>query len=285
MNASSNNDLLATTLIQQLPQGMADLNRFEQLARDKQPFTFVRFSDGEIEVLRNRKLIIAAGVTQFRGQSFTNQFPEFDQKRFDPLAGQVVRRDLLASAIYRDDAYFKGIPARHNKMIVDREFMLRLNGGFTNQLTFADLFLNSNFLHARSHFFPFLIDQFSTLRIIANWRCTLQGLFAQGELITIPDDFFSCYQETLDKVLAELLNVPEHALILASASSLSNVLGHRLRLVRPDLTFIDIGTALNDMIGLPLGTRAYHKLLNPTTWRDKLAAWRYRQHREYQLQW
>jgi hypothetical protein len=268
-----------------IPTGDRDLDRFEGLVRERSPFTFVRFSDGEIEILRNRKLVIADGVTEFRGKRSSNQFPEFDQKRFDPRRGQDVRGDLLASAVFRDSGYFKGLPTRHNNAIGDREFMLRLNGGFTPQMTFSDLFLNSNFLRARSNFFPFLVASFEELIVVGNWRCELKGYLERGRLVQIPDDFFSSYQQTLDSVQAALQDAPESALILSSASSLSNVLGHRLRFSRPDLTFLDIGTVLNDLMSLPLGTRAYHKLLDPRTLRERFAVWRYRRHREYQLQW
>lgn len=268
-----------------IPTGDHDLDRFEGLVRERSSFTFVRFSDGEIEILRNRKLVIADGVTEFRGKRSSNQFPEFDQKRFDPSRGQDVRSDLLASAVFRDSGYFKGLPTRHNNAISDREFMLRLNGGFTPQMTFSDLFLNSNFLRARSNFFPFLLASFEELIVVGNWRCELKGYLERGRLVQIPDDFFSSYQQTLDSVQAALQDAPESALILSSASSLSNVLGLRLRVSRPDLTFLDIGTVLNDFMGLPLGTRAYHKLLDPRTLRERFAAWRYRRHREYQLQW
>lgn len=268
-----------------IPSGVRDLQRFKNLASLGSPFTFIRFSDGEIEILRNRKLIIAGGITEFRGMSFSNQFPDFDQKRFDPRNGQDIRRDLLASAIFCGQNYFKGIPARHNRALNDREFMLRLNGGFTSQMTFSDLFLNSNFLSAREIFFPHLVSSFQDLLVVGNWRCELKGYLRKGRLVEIPDDFFSSYHQTLDAVEAELHDAPKAALILSSASSLSNVLGHRLRISRPDLTFLDIGTVLNDFMGLPLGTRVYHKLVNPRSLRDHFAAWRYRMNKEYQLQW
>jgi len=274
-----------TKMAHVIPTGNKDLDRFERLVRDLTPFTFVRFSDGEIEILRNRKLVIADGMTEFRGKRFSNQFPEFDQKRFDPKHAQDARRDLLASAIFSEQSYFKGVPTRHNNALGDREFMLRLNGGFTPQMTFSDLFLNSNFLRARASFFPFVAASFENIIAVGNWRCELKGYLEKGRLIRIPDDFFSSYQETLYSVLGALQDVPESALILSSASSLSNVLGHRLRISRPDLTFLDVGTVLNDLMGLPLRTRAYHKLINPRTLRERVAAWWYRRHREYQLEW
>lgn len=268
-----------------LPTGVGDLDRFEQLVIKQTPFTFIRFSDGEIEILRNRKLLIANGITEFRGQKFSNQFPEFDQKRFDPRLGKDVRRDLLSSAMFSDWSYYKGVPTRHNNALDDREFMLRLNGGFTPQMTFSDLFVNSNFLRARSHFFPLLASSFKEILVVGNWRCELSGYLKKGRLIKIPDDFFSSYQITLDSVLARLLEAPRYALILSSASSLSNVLGHRLRLSRADLTFLDIGTVLNDLLGLSMSTRTYHKLMQPNTLRERLTSWRYRQHSEYLLRW
>jgi len=267
------------------PTGSEDFERFEQLVHEGRAFTFVRFSDGEIEILRNRKLVIADGVTKFRGKKFSNQFPEFDQKRFDPRSDQGVRRDLLASALFSDQAYYKGVPACHNNALGDREFMLRLNGGFTLQMTFSDLFLNANFIRSRTSFFPSISECFDDLLVIGNWRCELSDYLAKGRLIQIPDNFFASYQQTLEMVMAALMEAPQSALVLSSASSLSNVLGHRLRLMRPDLTFLDIGTVLNDLMGLPLGTRAYHKLINPSTLRERIAAWRYRQHKEYQLKW
>lgn len=268
-----------------MPSGGEDLDRFERLVLQRSPFTFVRFSDGEIEILRNHELVISDGVTRFRGKRFSNQFPEFDRKRFNPRLGHDIRRDLLAAAIFRDRQYFKGVPTRHNNALYDREFMLRLNGGFTPQMTFSDLLVNSNFHRARENFLPSIVASFEDLIVVGNWRCELKGYLAKGRLVLIPDDFFSKYRQTLDRVQAELRDVPESALILCSASSLSNVLGHRLRISRPDLTFLDIGTVLNDLIGLPLDTRAYHKLINPTTLRDWLAIWVYRRHREYKLQW
>ena len=268
-----------------IPQGRDELQRLLSLARSREAFTFVRFSDGELEVIRNRSMSISNGVTEFRGRFFKNNFPEYDQKKFVPERCQDLRSDLISSAIYRTDFYFKGIPTSHNNAVIDREFMLRLNGGFSTEMTFSDLFMNSNFILARDNFFPSIIGEFDNVIVVGNWRCELRGYLRNAELIQIPDDIFSSYQKTLDSVQTALQVAPNNALILSSASSLSNVLGHRLRISRPDLTFIDIGTALNDLLGLPLGTRAYHKLIAPHTIRERFLAWRYKQHPEYKIRW
>lgn len=267
------------------PTGENSISRFQQMVDSQSPFTFVRFSDGEIEILRNRKLIILNGLTEFRGRQFTNNFPDFDQKQFEPIQGQVFRSDLLASAMFLNKDYYKGVPTLHNDAINDREFMLRLNGGFTPQMTFSDLFLNSNFLRARTEFFPKIVASFESLVVVGNWRCELKNYLNSARLVKIPDNFFSSYESTLDNVMAELLDSPSSSLVLSSASSLSNIIGHKLRLVRPDITFLDIGTVLNDLLGLPLNTRTYHKLMSPQTMREKFSTFRYKLSREYLLSW
>lgn len=268
-----------------MPKGDSDLDRFEIYVRERKPFTFIRFSDGEIEILRNRKLVIADGVTEFKGQILNNEYPVFDQKRFEPRMGQDVRTDLLNSAIYTNEDYYKGIPTRHNNMLNDREFMLRLNGGFTPQMTFSDLFLNENVNRSRTKFFPLLASHYKAITIIGNWRCQLKDFLSHGQLIQIPDDFFASYKDTMNNTFERLSNVPNCSLVLSSASSLSNILGYKLRIFRPDVTFIDIGTVLNDYLGLPLGTRTYHNNINPRTLRQYINAWRYRNMNEYKLKW
>lgn len=270
----------------EVPTGDGELERFEQFIHDRLPFTFIRFSDGETEILHNRKLVISDGITEFRGERFNNQFPEFDKKVFNPVHNQDIRRDLLEAATFQNNFFFKGIPTWHNNAVSDREFMLRLNGGYTPQITFSDLFLNSNFIRSRQVFFPLLINSSDEILVVGNWRCELKGLLNKGKLIQIPDNFFSTYSETLDHVLTILKDAPDSALILSSASSLSNILGHKLRIIRPDLTFLDIGTALNDLIGLPLGTRTYHNLIKkPCTLSERIELWRYSNSRGFKLKW
>ena len=55
-----------------------------------------------------------------------------------------------------------------------------------------------------------------------------------------------------------LLEVPKNSLVLSSASSLSNTLAYKLFLKRDDITFIDVGTSINDLLSLDSKTREYH---------------------------
>lgn len=231
------------------------LRSFIGKLQNKESFYFVRFSDGEIEILRNRYLEIDSGKTFFRGRESTNIFPVFDNKKFDPSLNQDIRKDLLDSALFRGENFYKGIPTRHNNALVDREFLLRLNGGMDLKITFADLFLNSNYRHYRENLVP-LFEKYEKVYVVANYRANLVGSLSGAVHIKIPDNFFLEYRNTLNSVMEKLGEVGSKSLVLSSASSLSNIIAHKL--YGRDITFIDIGTSINDLLSLKGNIREYH---------------------------
>jgi len=240
-----------------IPDAITYLDNFISLLKSQTPFSFVRFSDGEIEILRNRYLEIGGGKTVFRGREFKNSFPDFDSKRFDPRIHQNIRKDLLSSVLFREKNFYKGIPTAHNDAIKDREFLLRLNGGFDSNMTFSDLFLNSNYRKYRDEVVP-LFEPFEKIYVIANYRAKPIGILEKATHIHIPDNFFATYDSVVNSVFAQIKNVPNGSLILSSASSLSNILGYKMYLETSNITFLDIGTSINDLLSLNHNTRAYH---------------------------
>lgn len=245
-----------------IPNPIEHLNHFIDMLKKHIPFTFIRFSDGEIEILRNRYLEITQGKTLFRGREFKNNFPDFDAKKFDPRIHQNIRKDLLASALFREENFYKGTQTSHlPNGIIDREFLLRLNGGFHTNMTFSDLFLNSNYEKYRKECVP-LFENYEKIYVIANYRAKPTGILKQAKHIDIPDNFFATYEEVVDNVFQQIENTENGSLILSSASSLSNILGHRLYVRNPNFTFLDIGTSVNDLLTLNHNTRAYHKQEN-----------------------
>ena len=248
---------------QEVPSGAAHFNKFKKLLQDGIPFTFVRFSDGEVEVIRNRKLTIFGSVTEFRGRKFANNFPVFDSKRFDPALHQKFRSDLIQAAVYKDEYYFKGIRTYNSvdpESVIDREFLLRLHGGFDEWITFCDLLANENYEQTLNLLIPTLVAATKNLYVIGNFRAHLGGCLAGANLLAVPDNLIEGYAELKESLMNQLVNIDSGSTIISSASSLSNIIGCELRSLRPDLTFIDAGSVVNRLIGLPESTRAYHKL-------------------------
>lgn len=239
------------------PDAVEHLEHLKAMLEQKKPFTFVRFSDGETEIIRNRKLEIYNGKTVFRGKESNNKYPVYDNKKFDPCSDLDIRADLMSAAIFNAEYYYKGIPTSHNRAYWDKDLMLRLNGGANGSITFSDLLINSNYQRYRKEIVP-ILGEYSDVYVISNFRSQLIGELACFHHISIPDNFFSSYQEVKKDILDTLVSLPNGALVLSSASSLSNILGSELYSLRRDITFIDIGTSLNDLLSLDSKTRDYH---------------------------
>ena len=228
------------------------------------PFTFIRFSDGEMEVIFNSKLVIQEGSVEWRGNKNTANYPVFDSKSFLPERDVDFRRDLVEAASFRAPNFFKGIRTRGAFGSRDKKKMIELNSELLDGLTFSDLLINENWRLFIDKAMPLIIER-GNVTYFGNFRARPDFLGVNIRHVKIGDDFIPRYAAVLEESMAELTALPLGETILSSASSLSNILGHRLFTVRPDMTFIDVGTALNPFIGLEEGLREYHSQLLPWT--------------------
>lgn len=244
------------------PQGRRDLEMFIENLKSRAPFTFVRFSDGEMEVLRRERLVLGPeGVTWSKGKS-PFVYPVFDHKDFDPDRDEEFHDALVRSAIKRSPRYFKGIPTRHNRALADRNYMVELNGGDLENLTFSDLLINENFKRFRSEVLDEFM-QFETVAVVGNFRMRPTLIDQNWVLIPIQDGLIGHFPTCMLEAVEKIKLLPAGSLVLSSASSLTNILGHELLALRPDLFFIDIGTSLHDLMGMPTGIRSYQVQLLP----------------------
>lgn len=237
-----------------------DFDLISELLFRKQPFTFIRFSDGEMEIIRNNRLFIGDGRISWSKGEVTYRYPDFDKKEFLPKRDFRLREDLIASAIFSEISYIKGIPTSHNDALADRNLLVELNSGSLKNLTFADLLINQNFLRFRKRIVP-LFHRFHHVYYLGNFRSRPELMNEYWKLIPIQDNFFENYDHVLSDSLVSLESLPRCSLVLSSASSLTNVLGHKIKQLRQDLTFLDVGTSLHDLVGLQSGIREYHVLI------------------------
>ena len=151
--------------------------------------------------------------------------------------------------------YYKGMP--HKRTIKDRDLLVTLHGGLDENITFADLLINSNYKFFREKIVP-LICNYKDVYLIANFRAKPIDILKKSKHIKIPYNFFDNYKQIRDEVIEKLLHIPKCSLILSSASSLSNIIGYRIFKLRKDITFLDVGTSINDLLSLDKITRSYH---------------------------
>lgn len=245
-----------------IPEAKRDLDRFLAKLKNRDPFTFVRFSDGEMEILRGHQLKLGPdGVTWSKGKS-DFVYPVFDHKDFDPTRDSNFQAALISSAKLENQQYFKGVPASHNKARDDRDFMIHMNGGTVQNLTFSDLLINGNFKRFRNEGLREILN-FSSVAVVGNHRMQPSLISPHWRHISVPDNLIAEFPHCLDVTLQELATLPNETLVLSSASSLSNIIGAELLSIRPDVFFLDIGTALHDLMGMPSGIRSYQVQLLP----------------------
>jgi hypothetical protein len=244
-----------------------DFKCLVSLLEQKTPFTFIRFSDGEMEIIVNTKLVISPGSVEWRGGKGVANYPAFDSKSFIPERDGVFRTDLLEAARFRAGKYFKGIRTRGALALRDKNRMIELNGGNSEGLTFADLLINENWKSFNKIIMPLILEREHVV-FFGNYRAKPELLSKSVNHLKIGDDFIPSYESVLESSMTGLLSLPRDSTVLSSASSLTNIVGHKLFLARPDLTLIDIGTALNSSIGLGEGLREYHSQALPWSFKN-----------------
>lgn len=249
----------------------AELNRFFGKLIAKERFVFIRFSDGEMEILRGARLILSdSGVTWSKGKS-DFKYPPYDHKDFDPERDKALMSALTASAKHQSPEYFKGIPTAHNGDRDATDMMIELNGGSEKNLTFSDLWINSNYKQFLKQALPVL--EGLPVALIANYRTKPEKISNLWSLIPVPDGAFQNHVQVVQEVIERVKLLPKGSVVLSSASSLSNLIGHQVSIMNIDVTFIDIGTALHEQLGFTDSRRLYLSQLkrwSPSTFKEKM---------------
>lgn len=266
------------------PEARRDFELIRTRFLNNVPTTFIRFSDGELEILRNYPLSITDGVVQWRLGTLDGKYPQHDNKSFVPERDHLLRSDLIASAKYRSDGFFKGIPTSSNRAKLDRNYMVELNGGDIYGLTFSDLFINENYWDFIKDVLPIFLER-PNVTFVGNFRSNLSGLSERWSHVPIEDNIFPIYEYVFPRLLGTLSGLPPGALVLCSASSISNNLGHQLHQMRPDITFLDVGTSLNPFLGLGEATRAYQTQLLAWSLKNASRKLKYRLLGNHKIKW
>jgi len=141
----------------------------------KENFAFVRFSDGELDILQNLYVELSENVVK-RGDELINQtpYPEEDYKVFDPTKHQRSRQLLLESLQFKKENYFKGLSC---PCCVSQErvrSLLELYGeGDDKHVVWANQFLNANYVHFMTYMFPEMQKR-DDIILIANEKADIE---------------------------------------------------------------------------------------------------------------
>jgi hypothetical protein len=234
------------------------LNLFKIKLLKREPFSFARFSDGELMILKNLETRIADNFYQIGEriiQTHTTYYPE-DHKHWVPNEHEFYRQKLMDSFTHKQHNYFVGLTCRCCIGQPDFDLQVNWRGGDDEFLTWSNLFVNSNYPKFMSQIVP-IFDTYNVVYVV-NENASLTNLPFRVE-----KDFRVGYNciinnygmiEEIKKWIND--NNIEGYLFLFSASSLSNMMIHELYSMNDKNTYLDIGTTLNKFMGMK-GTRDY----------------------------
>lgn len=228
--------------------------------QEKENFSLLRFSDGEIFILQNKGIlltpdrVIIEDTLNSRDGFYAQETmlrPNYDQKHFIPEKHNEFRDYLIGSYLYEAPNYYKGISCRC--CVGEELFYWQLNqlGGDNDNLTWSNLLLNSNYPLFLKEFYPEIIKRGAY--IVCNKEANLSRVsWVKGHFFIGFDIFDNFETYVADLKLYIERNSIENEVFLFSASSLSNVMQYELARDYPNNTYIDIGTTLSHEFGIPV---------------------------------
>lgn len=231
---------------------------FEGLINSNRNFIFSRYSDGETEILKNTYLKLGARDALVAGKQLKQSFQPMDQKIFDPIRHQNLQAKLKDSVTCQSDGYIRGVPRSHNGPSARSYYANEL--GCKANIAYADLFMNSNF-----PLFLNLCDRIVTKKSrvlvgVGNYRLEKRAGQKMSAWFSISDSAFDDTDRYLKQFSHWYAGLPSNSLCLCSASSLANVFAYEAYGLRSDITFLDIGSALNFWLDGSVTTRDYQIL-------------------------
>ena len=226
-----------------------DFTNVLKLLKEKQPFAFTRFSDGELYMMQNRKYKIEKDKVFLREQTHSGQWGEEELKEFIPEEQQMHREKLIEAFEFTKDNYIKGISCR---CCVGEEDFKWQNNHLSSEhiLTWANLLINGNY----SNFIEQMVPEFQNYPVIyvCNEMANVDNLpFEVEKTFRIGNN---CHVNNYD-LIQEMKNwvgknrIEKH-LFLFSAGSLSNYLIYELYNIFDQNTYMDIGSTLNPLMGM-----------------------------------
>ena len=198
--------------------------------KQREPFSFSKYADGEYAILRNIKI--------------TNT----DKWTFDPNIHQIEHKFLMDSFTYDAKGYYVGISCPCCQPKENVQWMRDTIK--TKNVTFANIFVNSNYIFFKEHFIPEFNSWGGDIILVANYEGKNKKLpFKVNYYYDIK--IGSWINPELNKcidTLSEKAENKNNQLFLFSGGPLGNILAHKLHQINNKNTYIDIGSTINPWI-------------------------------------
>jgi hypothetical protein len=236
-----------------------DFYKLAMKLKKKECFAFTRFSDGEMLIMQNRKIVIDSNVAYAHDRWGQGSWGPEEHKTFEPEKDGKLREQLIETFKHVQPNYFKGICCKCCVGLENHAWQFSHINQNEENLTWANLLINGNYKLYVEQMLPIMknypvVVVVNKLADIGKLPLNVVKDFRIGANCHINDQHL--IQEMHEWV--ETNNVQKH-LFLFGAASLSNLLIHDLFKSFPNNTYMDIGSTLNPIMGLDgwKGSRDY----------------------------
>ncbi|MAC34536.1 MAG: hypothetical protein CME38_13170 [Haliea sp.] len=203
-----------------------DIDFLFKKLKEKNNFSFSKYADGELRILRN--------------ETFTN----CDNWTFDKDKHSHVQKQLMESFVYEDDGYYVGINCPCCNPQEDVKWMRDL---VKSRATWANVFVNANYHYYVNNFIP----EYSNHDIILFSRedSRVGNLpFEVQEHVPITR---SAFIDNFDLIESFPIQDYNNKLFLFCAGPLGNMLAQHFWKMNKSNTYLDIGSTLNPYLTEP----------------------------------
>jgi len=207
-----------------------DILNIEERLKEREPFSFSKYADGEYKILRNEP------ITNCDNWTFSPQ----DHKKEQAL--------LLESFVYKHDNYIVGISCPCCQPLDHIQWMRETVQ--TKNVTWANLFVNSNYSFFVNKIIPLFNRWQKNIYLFANEDGLRKQMpFKVTEYFPLnmkawQEPFLSHWVDLGIKKAKE----SEGCLFLFSGGPLGNILSYELHKANPTNTYIDIGSTISPWV-------------------------------------
>ena len=231
----------------------AHLKAVDRSLAIREPLVFTRFSDGELFMLIGKEIRMTPNGAWIDGIQVNRQrYLEHDCKIFKPERDQDIVRELSEAYKYEGGSqYIVGLPYKCcvGEGLFDQ---LKKTLGLPTVHTTANLIINANYHAFLNRTLRILMTR--DILLVANKRAntTFFGDALKAH-VRLGDDCGKNLNKYYSMMCSQIEEVgSEDLVILSSASYISNIFGRRVAERWPEVSFLDIGTALHPQMGLGL---------------------------------
>lgn len=221
-----------------------DFDNFVSKIKRGEHFSLSRWGDGELMILEGKNIDLThKGDGEFK----------FDQASVPHMN---MRDVLMKSYTNVENNYYIGVACQCCVGKDKFEYMKKLSGQPESNLTWANIFVNSNYKYFLSELLPSLIGK--KVILIANKNSKLTNVpFNIERFIPVGTDAWVENYELSQFIQQEIgeFNMRNYVFLIA-AGPFANILTYELWKYDKNNTYIDIGSTLDKILGLKV-TRLY----------------------------